>query len=172
MTVRVLGEHVDSRFASLVEEPENRSWIGRVDTFTRSERSEIMRRVRSTDTSPERAVRSLLHRLGYRFRLHRKDLPGTPDMVLPRHRVVVFVHGCFWHRHPGCARATTPSSNRAYWQRKFQRTVARDRKVRKRLNALGWKVVVVWECQLKDMDRLERRIKREIPLRPSAERRL
>jgi len=131
-----------------------------------------MRRVRSTDTSPERAVRSLLHRLGYRFRLHRKDLPGTPDMVLPRHRVVVFVHGCFWHRHPGCARATTPSSNRAYWQRKFQRTVARDRKVRKRLNALGWKVVVVWECQLKDMDRLERRIKREIPLRPSAERRL
>ncbi|MBZ0261836.1 MAG: very short patch repair endonuclease [Hyphomicrobiales bacterium] len=108
-----------------------------------------MRHVRSKNTTPEVAVRSLLHRLGYRFRLHRRDLPGNPDIVLPKHRVVVFVHGCFWHRHENCKRASLPASNLEYWLAKFERTILRDKENQRKLKRLGWKVVVVWECEIR-----------------------
>jgi DNA mismatch endonuclease (patch repair protein) len=125
-----------------------------VDTFSPEKRSEIMRCVRSTDTTPEKRVRSLLHKLGFRFRLHRNDLPGKPDIVLPKHHTVVFVHGCFWHRHQECPHATTPASRQEYWLPKFGRTVERDKKNQQLLGQKGWNVVVVWECETKDLSKL------------------
>ena len=116
----------------------------RVDAVTRSY---IMSRVRSKDTSPELAVRSALHRAGIRFRLHGRDLPGTPDLVLPRHRMVVFVHGCFWHGH-GCSRARVPQTNTEYWVAKIARNRRRDALASRRLRALGWRVCRVWTCAL------------------------
>ena len=110
-------------------------------------RREIMRRVRSRDTGPELAVRRFLHRAGYRFRLHDRRLPGSPDLVLRRHRTVVFVHGCFWHRHRGCPRTTTPKTRREFWRTKFRANVARDAAAVRALETLGWRVVVVWECR-------------------------
>ncbi len=107
-----------------------------------------MRRVKSKNTKPEVRVRSALHRMGYRFRLHRKDLPGNPDLVLPKHRTAVFVHGCFWHQHPGCRKATIPQNNREYWERKLGRNVERDRRSERELDALGWRVVKLWECEM------------------------
>jgi len=129
-----------------------------VDTFPPEKRSDIMRRVHSTDTKPERKVRSLLHRLGYRFRIHCPDLPGKPDIVLPKRRTVVFVHGCFWHRHQDCPHATTPSSRQEYWLPKFRRTVDRDRRNKEELQDSGWNVVIVWECETKDLKKLGERI--------------
>ena len=129
-----------------------------MDTFSPKKRSEIMRRVRGKDTTPEIVVRSLLHRLGFRFRLHRADLPGKPDIVLPKYKTVIFVHGCFWHRHAGCSRASTPASRRDYWIPKFRRTIDRDRQNRESLRRAGWKVIVVWECELRDMARLAARL--------------
>jgi DNA mismatch endonuclease (patch repair protein) len=113
-----------------------------------------MRRVRSTDTTPEKRVRSLLHKLGYRFRLYRSTLPGKPDIILPKHRVVIFVHGCFWHRHQGCPHATTPASRQEYWLPKFKRTVERDKKNEEELCRSGWNVTVIWECETNDLPRL------------------
>lgn len=110
-------------------------------------RRRIMRRVRGRDTGPELAVRRFLHRAGYRFRLHDRRLPGSPDLVLRRHRTVVFVHGCFWHRHRGCRRTTTPKTRREFWRRKFTANVARDAAAVRALETLGWRVVVVWECR-------------------------
>lgn len=133
---------------------------------TAQHRSWNMSRVKGRDTKPELAVRSLLHRLGYRFRLHRQDLPGKPDIVLPGRRAVVLVHGCFWHRHPDCRYATTPKSNREYWQRKFAGNKERDRRQRAELAALGWKVIVVWECELRDIQALARSLVEEIPSAP------
>ncbi len=121
-----------------------------------------MGRVASEDTSPEIAVRSMLHRMGYRFRLHCNDLPGKPDIVLRKHCTVVFVNGCFWHRHAKCKRATTPSTNREYWLAKFARTMTRDKTNRRLLRQEGWKVVVVWECELRSPSRLAAKLKREI----------
>lgn len=121
-----------------------------------------MSRIRGRDTTPERAVRSVLHRMGYRFRLHRPDLPGRPDIVLPRHRTVVLVHGCFWHRHPGCRFAYTPKSRQGFWLAKFASSVERDRRQRRELRRLGWRVVVVWECQTSDRERLRRRLERAL----------
>ena len=117
-------------------------------------RSALMRRVRGKDTSPERAVRSAAHSLGYRFRLHRRDLPGTPDLTFPRLRKVIFVHGCFWHRHVGCSRTTTPKTRAAYWREKFEQNVERDQRNVSMLRALGWKVLVVWECETFDRTEL------------------
>ena len=111
-----------------------------------------MSRVKSKDTVAELRVRRLAHSLGLRYRLHRRDLPGTPDLVFPKHRVVVFVHGCFWHRHPRCKKATTPRSRVQFWQSKFKRNVARDQQAVKDLEALGWAVAVIWECESKDED--------------------
>lgn len=117
-----------------------------------------MRQVKGRDTSPEKIVRSLLHRMGYRFRLQRDDLPGKPDIVLPRFKTVVFVNGCFWHRHSGCKRATTPATNVDYWQTKFARNGARDARNQAELEKMGWRVVIVWECELKDKTTLEKRL--------------
>jgi DNA mismatch endonuclease (patch repair protein) len=129
-----------------------------MDTASPEKRSWIMRQVKGRDTSPEKIVRSLLHRRGYRFRLQRDDLPGKPDIVLPRFKTVVFVNGCFWHRHSGCKRATTPATNVDYWQTKFARNVARDARNQAELEKMGWRVVIVWECELKDKTTLEKRL--------------
>lgn len=135
-----------------------------MDKITAERRSWNMSRIRSANTSPERRVRSLLHRMGYRFRLHRKDLPGRPDIVLPGRRTVVLVHGCYWHRHPGCRFAYIPKSNKAFWEAKFKENVARDKRQHCQLQALGWKVITVWECETKDETDLEQRLRSEIPL--------
>ena len=135
-----------------------------MDTVTPEKRSWTMAQVKGRNTGPEKAVRSLLHKLGYRFRLQRSDLPGKPDIVLPKFKTVLFVHGCFWHRHPGCKRATTPASNRDYWDKKFARTVARDAKNERELADMGWRVLVVWECELKDMDALEGKLTSFLPV--------
>ena len=119
-----------------------------MDRLTRKHRSWNMSRIRGKDTTPELVVRSALHRMGFRFRLHKKDLPGRPDIVLSRYRTAVFVHGCFWHRHPGCTKAYTPKSRIHFWQSKFDQNVKRDVAVKDQLERLGWNVVVVWECQI------------------------
>lgn len=111
-------------------------------------RSDIMRRVHSSDTGPEKTVRSWLYRRGYRYRLQRKDLPGAPDIVLTKRHLAIFVHGCFWHRHPECKRATFPKSNTEYWKAKFDRNVARDQRVCEELKTLGWTPLVIWECEI------------------------
>jgi len=131
-----------------------------LDILTAEERSARMRLVRSKDTKPEMAVRSLLHGLGYRFRLHRRDLPGAPDIVLPRHGKIVLVNGCFWHCHKGCSRATRPANNREWWAERLDGNVWRDRRNRERLRQLGWKVLVVWECEVARQDRLRRKLLR------------
>ena len=119
-----------------------------MDTLTPEHRSWVMSRIRSKDTKPEMIVRSWLHRNGYRFRLHVKTLPGHPDIVLPKYRTLIEVRGCFWHRHEGCATATTPKSNKAYWNAKFRRNVARDRRHEVEWDNLGWNTIIVWECGL------------------------
>ncbi len=120
-----------------------------VDKISKSRRSENMRRIKSKGTKPEMVVRRLVHGLGYRYRLHRKDLPGKPDLVFGPRRAVVFVHGCFWHQHD-CRDGRVPSSNREYWEPKLARNVERDRMTRHELEAAGWRVLVVWECEIKD----------------------
>lgn len=132
------------------------------DTLTKEQRSRNMSRIRGTNTRPERAVRSLLHRMGFRFRLHRRDLPGRPDIVLPKYRTVVLVHGCFWHRHAGCRFAYTPKSRVIFWKAKFAANVKRDNSVRAALTSSDWKVVTVWECELRDIQALEMRLTSEI----------
>ena len=122
-----------------------------MDTVSPAKRSSVMAQVKGRDTRPERVVRSLLFRHGFRFRLHRADLPGKPDIVLPRYKTVVFVHGCFWHRHPGCKRASMPASNVAYWERKFARTVVRDAANQAALERSGWRVFIIWECALQTL---------------------
>ena len=115
-----------------------------------------MRRVRAKDTQPEITVRRLAHRLGYRFRLHRRDLPGSPDLVFPGRRAVIFVHGCFWHQHDCRRGARRPSSNASYWHPKLERNVERDAVAQERLNGMGWRVMVIWECETRDLDQLGR----------------
>lgn len=131
------------------------------DVVDRATRSRMMSGIRGKDTKPELIVRSFLHRAGLRFRLHAK-LPGKPDLVLPRYRTVVFVHGCFWHRHEGCRYTTTPVNNAAFWKEKFSDNVRRDLKVKRQLEELGWRVLVIWACQLTDheLTRLAASIKR------------
>jgi DNA mismatch endonuclease (patch repair protein) len=122
------------------------------DKFSPAERSTIMAAVRSSNTTPERVVRSTLHRLGYRYRLHDARLPGKPDLSFPSRRIALFVHGCFWHRHQNCKRAATPSARQDYWLAKFERNVRRDSENRFKIEELGWTVLVVWECQLRGID--------------------
>jgi DNA mismatch endonuclease (patch repair protein) len=121
-----------------------------MDHLSEEKRSWNMSRIKSKDTSPELYVRSTLHQAGFRFRLHVKEMPGKPDIVLPKYKTVIFVHGCFWHRHPGCSRATMPSSNTDYWKTKFERNVERDKKEREKLHSEGWKVIIIWECEVKE----------------------
>jgi len=119
------------------------------DTFDPATRSDIMRKVLSKNTSPELAVRRALHAAGFRYRLHRKDLPGKPDLVLPRYKLVVQVHGCFWHGHPCKRGARMPATNREYWERKIGRNVSRDQAAREELERQGWRLRVLWECELR-----------------------
>ena len=128
------------------------------DIFDPEKRSEIMSRIRGRDTKPELIVRKIAHALGFRFRLHRKDLPGRPDIVFPRHQAVIVVHGCFWHRHPGCKRASSPKTRVRYWQNKFEGNVVRDKRNETALRDLGWKVMVIWECETKDHEAVATRI--------------
>jgi DNA mismatch endonuclease (patch repair protein) len=128
------------------------------DVYDAAKRSEVMRRVKGRDTGPEKRVRKLLTGLGARYRLHRKDLPGSPDVVLPGRRLAIFVHGCFWHGHD-CARgARVPKANRDYWLAKVARNSARDERVRGELGAGGWRVETIWECELKDEGALRVRL--------------
>lgn len=121
-----------------------------------------MSRIRSRDTKPEVVVRSLLHSMGYRFRLHRRDLPGRPDIVLPKYKTVVFVHGCFWHRHADCRYAYNPKSRIDFWGEKFKENVGRDQRQTDELRRLGWTVITIWECETKRLDELERRVVDEL----------
>ena len=121
-----------------------------MDTVSKEKRSEIMSKVRGKDTKPEKIVRSLLHVMGYRFRLHRKDLPGKPDIVLPKYKTAIFVHGCFWHGHECKHGQNRPKSNAAYWKNKIQSNMHRDKINNIELERLGWKVIVVWECLISE----------------------
>lgn len=120
-----------------------------MDVVDAATRSRMMSGIRSKDTKPEILVRRYLHGRGFRYRLHVRDLPGSPDLVLPKHRVAILVHGCFWHRHQGCRYATTPANNAEHWRRKFDGNVERDQRKMKALEAAGWRVIVVWECDLR-----------------------
>ena len=115
-------------------------------------RSEMMAGIKGRDTKPELVVRRIAHKLGLRFRLHRKDLPGRPDLVFPRRRLAIFVHGCFWHRHDGCRYAYTPKSRIGFWTRKFAQNIARDRCNEEALRTLDWRVLIIWECETRDED--------------------
>ncbi len=145
------------------------------DVFSPQKRSAVMRRVKGKDTAPEMTVRRLLTRMGVRYRLHRADLPGKPDIVMPGRKLAIFVHGCFWHGHD-CARgARVPKANRPYWQAKIARNRARDIEHRAALEAKGWRVLTLWECELKDEAELTLKIKTSLPLdwgESSARRRL
>ena len=126
------------------------------DNLSAVERSRCMSRVRSRHMKPERIVRAIVHRMGYRFRLHRRDLPGTPDLVLPRRRAVIFVNGCFWHWHPDprCPKARLPKSNVGFWKPKLAANRSRDRNNAAALEQSGWRVLTIWECDLRDLDRV------------------
>ena len=125
-----------------------------MDRLTPEKRSANMGRIRGKDTKPEMRLRQYLHSRGLRYRLHARDLPGSPDIVLRPSRLAVFVHGCFWHRHEGCRLTTVPSTNESFWQEKFTRNVERDREVQAALYRLGWETIIVWECQTRDESQL------------------
>lgn len=129
------------------------------DHLDSASRSALMSRIRGKHTQPELAVRRMAHRMGLRFRLHRKDLPGTPDLVFPRRMTAAFVHGCFWHRHAGCPKASDTKTRSDYWSAKFDRNVARDEDVRRRLELAGWHVVTIWECETRNAAVLEARLR-------------
>jgi DNA mismatch endonuclease (patch repair protein) len=130
----------------------------RRDRLSETERSAHMRRIRKVDTKPEIVVRKIAHALGLRFRLHRRDLPGTPDIVFPRHRKVVQVHGCFWHQHEGCRLARQPKSRLDYWVPKLARNAARDRAAAEQLAALGWEALTIWECETRKPEDVRHRL--------------
>ena len=119
-----------------------------MDTVDPKKRSEIMSHIRGKNTKPELLIRSLLHRSGFRFRIHRRDLPGNHDIVLPKYKTVIFVHGCFWHQHPGCKQAHQPKSNTEYWRLKLERNICRDERNVLFLKEKGWKAVIIWECEI------------------------
>lgn len=131
-----------------------------MDTVSAEQRSEIMSRIRSVNTGPELVVRRFVHGLGYRFRLHRRDLPGCPDLVFPGRHKVIFVHGCFWHRHQGCALARIPKSRVEFWREKLEGNARRDSRNERALRQIGWGVMTIWECQTRDLARLATRIGR------------
>lgn len=128
------------------------------DIVDSERRSAMMARIRGRDTAPELAVRRIAHRMGLRFRLHHKNLPGRPDLVFPKHRLAVFVHGCFWHRHKGCRFASNPKSRITFWNEKFAANVARDARQEAALKELGWSVLVIWECETRNETAVERRL--------------
>lgn len=123
---------------------------GMTNATTSAARSQLMSRVKGKDTKPEMALRSLIWGMGYRYRLHDRSLPGSPDLVFKSRMKVVFMHGCFWHRHEGCARTRTPKTKQGFWKRKFEENVARDHRNQVELEKLGWRFLIVWECELKN----------------------
>jgi len=129
-----------------------------MDKLTKERRSWNMSRIRLKNTKPELIVRSMLHRMGYRFRLHVKELPGHPDIVLSKYKAVIFVHGCFWHRHPGCKYAYMPKSRQEFWTEKFAKNIGRHERVMEELTGLGWKVLIIWECEISNMNIIEEKI--------------
>ena len=137
-----------------------------MDIVDPQRRSQIMARIGPRDTQPELTVRKIAHRLGFRFRLHAKNLPGRPDLVLKRHRTVIFVHGCFWHRHAGCANTTMPKTRVKFWEAKFEENVLRDARTVAALRAAGWRVITIWECETERSGVIERRLLKEMG-RPS-----
>ncbi|WP_429725905.1 very short patch repair endonuclease [Azospirillum lipoferum] len=130
------------------------------DAAPSPERSALMARIGPRDSKPEMIVRRLAHALGYRYRLHRRDLPGTPDMVFPRLRKAIFVHGCFWHRHDGCKYSTTPKTRTDFWEDKFKKNTERDTRKEQELRALGWDVLTIWECETRNPDFLNKKLSR------------
>lgn len=130
-----------------------------MDTVTPTRRSEIMARVHARDTKPEMLVRRMVHAMGYRYRLHAKDLPGKPDLVFRSRKKVLFVHGCFWHRHPGCVLARLPKSHQDFWMPKLTANRLRDMKCERSLEEAGWGVLVIWECELGDVSQLKAKIR-------------
>ena len=114
------------------------------------QRSRNMSAIKSKNTKPEIKVRKLLHSMGYRFRLHSKDLPGSPDIVLPKYKTVIFVHGCFWHRHQNCKYASTPKTRQEFWNKKFNENINRDKINQENLSSKGWKIIIIWECEIKN----------------------
>lgn len=129
-----------------------------MDIVDKARRSAMMAAIRGKDTKPEMLVRRTAHALGFRYSLHRRDLPGSPDLVFPGRRKVVFVHGCYWHRHPGCRFAYEPKSNVDFWTRKFDRNVERDRQALTRLKELGWNPLVIWECECDESEAIAQRL--------------
>ena len=121
-----------------------------------------MAAIKSKNTKPEIAVRKMLHALGYRFRLHRKDLPGSPDIVLPKYKTVIFVHGCFWHRHENCKFASTPKTRKEFWENKFNENMKRDKNNFKELKKLNWNLLVIWECETKNINLLIKKVSSKI----------
>jgi len=130
------------------------------DVFSKEKRSWIMSRVKGRDTKPEILVRSLVHLMGFRFRIHRRDLPGNPDIVLPRYGKVIFVHGCFWHGHERCPRSKRPSTNKGFWNKKLDENIERDKRFRRKLRRMGWKVLVVWQCEIRKPEKLLGKLER------------
>ena len=122
------------------------------------QRSRNMSAIKSKNTKPEIKVRKILHSMGYRFRLHSKDLPGSPDIVLPKYKTVIFVHGCFWHRHENCKYASTPKTRQEFWNKKFKVNLERDLEIQERIKDINWRSVVIWECETKNIDNLKERI--------------
>ena len=129
-----------------------------MDVFSKGKRSQIMSRISGKNTKPEIIVRSLLHRMGYRFRLHDKNMPGKPDIILPKHKKVIFVHGCFWHGHRDCPRSKRPSTNVEFWNKKIDGNIERDNKNIKSLENLGWKTLILWTCEIKNQDILKHKL--------------
>jgi DNA mismatch endonuclease (patch repair protein) len=132
------------------------------DIVSPSTRSRMMAAVRQRHTKPELTVRSSLHNLGFRFRLHPKDLPGRPDILLPKYRTAIFVHGCFWHQHAACAKSRRPASRVQYWNRKLDDNIARDARKEAALDQLGWRIVVIWGCEAEDKESLQKRLLEEL----------
>ncbi|MDA3814474.1 MAG: DNA mismatch endonuclease Vsr [Candidatus Cloacimonetes bacterium] len=133
-----------------------------MDVISKEKRSWNMSRIRNKNTKPEMIVRSLLHRMGYRFRLHKKCLPGKPDIVLKQYRTAIFVNGCFWHRHENCKFAYTPKSRKDFWMKKFRENIERDKLVMKQLENSGWEILIIWECETKDISVLQKRLKEKL----------
>jgi len=133
-----------------------------MDRLSKEKRSWNMSKIKSTNTKIEIEVRSILHKMGYRFRLNRNDIPGRPDIFLRKHNTAIFVHGCFWHRHKNCKYAYNPKSNIEFWQLKFEKNIKRDREVKKLLHEMGINQMIIWECELKDPDKLKKRLREEL----------
>jgi DNA mismatch endonuclease, patch repair protein len=129
-----------------------------MDVFSKEKRSQIMSHVSGKNTKPELIVRSLLHHMGYRFRLHRKNLPGKPDIILPKYKKVIFIHGCFWHGHKNCPRSKRPTTNKEFWHKKIDRNIHHDKEIVSNLKESGWDILIVWTCEIKDLNQLKDKI--------------